>query len=131
MATEQRTPHRSIRLSGAILGLSLVAGCATGGRHAPIDSVVPPNGWFFASFKAPLTIEFNGNPTGPAIKHVEERQVHYFRDFLFTGLSFAWDSATIEKIAREGGIERVSYADYEYMHFLSIFAVTTIRVYGT
>lgn len=77
-----------------------------------------------------MTQNFQGNPTGTAVRVVEERDVHYFYDFLITGLSFAWDSATIERIAREGGITTVSYADYDFMHVMGVFAITTIRVYG-
>lgn len=84
----------------------------------------------FAKFSAPLTLNFQSNPTGPAVRVVQERQVRYFHDFLITGMGFAWDSATIERIAREGGINNVSYADYEFMHILGFFAITTIRIYG-
>ncbi len=122
---------RSLTLLGGLL-LATLAGCASEPRDNTGGAVIPPRGFFFTSFRAPLTTNVNGNLTGPSSVHMaQERSVHYFRDFLFTGLSFAWDDATIARIARESNISKVSYADYEFMQILGIFSITTIRVYGT
>jgi hypothetical protein len=130
MATDARSSHRSLRAAAGAAVLAIATGCAGMGAAPPAQMVVPPSGWLFAKFSAPLTQNFQGNPTGQSVRVVQERHVRYFHDFLITGLGFAWDSATIERIAREGGIKTVSYADYEFMHVLGVFGVTTIRVYG-
>jgi hypothetical protein len=118
---------------GSLLLLAMVTmpSCVLLADGSAPQMVKPPPGIFFMHVKAPLTQDLNGNPTGDAIRLVKEKDVKYFWDFLITGMSFAWDDATIERIAREGGIQKVSYADYQYMHVLGVFASTTIYVYGT
>lgn len=130
MGTENGRVRPIVERSCLGLILATLAGCAGAGAPPPAQMVVPPIGWLFSTFSAPLTQDFQGNPTGTAVRVVQERDVHYFHDFLITGLGFAWDSATIERIAREGGINTVSYADYQYMQVMGFFAITTIRVYG-
>lgn len=112
------------------IAMLLLAATSLGCAASSSMPVKPPPGWLVSSYKAPLTIDLNGNPCGPATKSVSESSVSYFRDFLLTGLSFAFDEATISRIARKGGIEHVSFADYEVFTFLGIYAKTTIIVYG-
>lgn len=92
--------------------------------------VVPPNGLLFTNIKAPLTVHYDKTPVGRDSKKYSARSTKYFRDFLITGLGFAWDEAAVSTIVREGGIEKVAYADYEALCILGIYAEFTVEVYG-
>ncbi len=112
----------------AAIAIASLAGCASLTPYsAPVK---PPLALLFIDCKAPLTVEFNGTPVGPALKKVSKKQTTFFRDILFTGGTLAWDDAAIAQIAREGGIEQVAYADYEMMNLLGIYGTFTINVYG-
>ncbi|MDX2176529.1 MAG: TRL domain-containing protein [Candidatus Sumerlaeia bacterium] len=80
--------------------------------------------------KAPLTTNYNATPVGDAAPKHASLETGYFRDPLLTGLSFAWDDVAIQKIAKEGGIDEVAYADYEGFLILGVFGKFTIHVYG-
>lgn len=130
MGIDAGTVRATRRLVATALLMACILGCApsrSGGR----GPVVPPHGWFFSTYSGPVTQDFSGTPTGSHVKQVSEREAHYFRDFVFTGFSFAWDDVTITRIAREGGLKEIYYADYHFMSILNIFAVTTVRVYGS
>lgn len=105
-----------------------LAGCA--GLTAYSAPVKPPQGMLFVDVKAPLTAQFNGTPVGANLKKVSKTHTGFFRDFIFTGGTFAWDDVAISEIARRGGIEEVAYADYELMNILGIYGTFTINVYG-
>ncbi len=92
--------------------------------------VKPPPGTLFAQYKAPLTTDFDKTPVGRDVKKVSTGRTFYFLDFLLTGQSFAWDDASIDTIAREGGIDQVSYADYEILWILGIYAEYRVHVHG-
>lgn len=104
----------------------LLSGCAVG-YQAPVR---PPVGLLFTQVKAPLTADFGGNPVGPGVRKVSRTNTSYVWDALLTGMSFAWGDAAVQKIAKEGGIEKVSYADYEIMSILGVYATFTVNVYG-
>jgi hypothetical protein len=104
---------------------SLLSGCVS--YTAPVK---PPRGGLFESYKMPLTVNVNGNPCGPSVTKHSKSQTFFIWDILFTRVQVAWDDATISKIAREGEIEEISYADYEFLNVLGIFAKFTVNVYG-
>jgi len=54
----------------------------------------------------------------------------YFHDMLLTGMNFAWEEASVPEIARSGGIQNVTYADYEMLNILGVYAEFRINVYG-
>lgn len=123
---------RYARLLGTSLlavSLLLTSGCAAFVQYkAP---VIPPKGMLFYSHKAPLTVDFQGNPTDPGLVKVSRTNTQYLHDILLTGLNFAWDEAAIAQLAREEGIQNVSYADYEILNILGAYARFTVNVYGT
>jgi len=124
-----KTPRFILRyLSAAILSgsLALSTGCLT---HYSTP-VKPPTGALFYSIKAPLTVEFDNTPCGPSVKKYAHSNTAYFREFLFTRIDFAWDDVAIANLAREGGIEEISYADYEALNILGIYSKFTVNVYG-
>lgn len=114
-----------IRLSVAGLLLSLCAGCA-----CPNTEVIPPQGGLVTYVKAPLTTQFNGNPCG-ADKKFSESQTFLFCPWPLTGsLNISAGDSKIKEIAGRGGIDQVSYADYEFLSILGIYAQFTVNVYG-
>lgn len=102
-----------------LLPLLLTTGCAT--WRAP---VVPPGGLLFTQYRAPLTPQVSGVPVS---EKMGEHSTYYFAYFLN---SFAWDDASIEAAAEEGGLSKVYYADYELLNVMGIYARLTVRAYG-
>lgn len=54
----------------------------------------------------------------------------YIRDIFFTGLDVAFDDASIQKAAKNGGLSKIYYADYEAKSVLGVFGMFTTKVYG-
>lgn len=115
----------ALLLAFAVLPLSGCAGLSL--YSAPVK---PPQGALFVDVKAPLTAQYDATPVGADLKKVSHTETGFFRDFIFTGGTFAWDDVAIAEIARRGGIEEVAYADYELMNILGIYGTFTINVYG-
>lgn len=113
------------RWTALLVAIGFITGCVY--YQAP---VVPPLGGVYTSLKAPLTPNFQKNPTGSGTAKVSQKFTHYFYEPLITHSSFAWDDVAIAKIAREGGIKEVSYADYEILNVLGIYQRFTVHVYG-
>jgi hypothetical protein len=121
--------HHIIRLLCVVMPvlicLVLISGCAVM-YQAPVK---PPMGLLYADYKAPLTHDFNGNPTGGNLIKVSESKTYYiFVPFIYIGLAFG--EADIARIAHDGGIETVSYVDHEFYNILGIYATFTINIYG-
>ncbi|GEM_PF-282096 len=127
MKTAKRIRTFTQALFAVLIGLALLGGAGCAAYLAPVK---PPQGFLYQSVKAPLTVKYNGNPCGDAVKKVSMSKTSYFLEPFLTHLDFAWDDAAIEKIAREGGIRKVSYADYETLNVLGIYRTFTIHVYG-
>lgn len=108
-----------------LVAIGFITGCVM--YQAPVK---PPFGGIYTDIKSPLTANYNGNPTGAGTTKVSKDFTHYIFDPLITRGSFAWRDVSVAKIAREGGIKEVSYADYEVMSVLGIYARFTINVYG-
>lgn len=108
----------------AVLQLILITGCAV--YDAP---VVPYSRMSAITYlRAPLTTDFNNTPVG--LKKGTASGVIYFREPFLTNLSFAAGDATIEEAAKNGGLKKVYYADYEYLNILGIYAKFTVNAYG-
>lgn len=101
-----------IKVGVAALGLAAMTGCVS----APF---VPPMG-LVSEVKAPLSTDGNwkaGLKSGKAsVKCV-------------LGL-YAWGDASITEAARNGGLSRVDYVDYEYTNVIGIWQRATVVVYG-
>lgn len=87
----------------------------------------PPGGFIVTSTKMPLTTRFDNTPVK---QDKGTASTMYFKDPLLTGLDFAWEDCSIEKAAKNGGLETVEYADLEIFHVLWIFGKATVTAYG-
>ena len=104
------------------LSLFLASGCIT--FKTP---VAPPPGLLFTFYKAPLTTEYH--PT-PICDKRGEASTFCVRDFVWTGLTIAWDEADIDTAARNGGLQTVKYAEYEVLIVLGLFGKFKVIAYG-
>ena len=95
-------------------------------------AVIPPGGAFYTHLKAPLTVDFHGNATGPATAKASQSATKFLGIPLIGGglLSASWDDAAIAKIATDAGMSSVSYADYELLNILGVWQTFTVSVYG-
>jgi len=111
----------------------LCSGCSTLGAHDPRllawkAPVIPPGGLIYTHYKAPLTGDVNGvqvgaNKTGKATT----RYIAYPFSRI---LSVAWADASIKEAARNGGLTKVEYADYEGLWVFGVYAEFTVTAHG-
>lgn len=94
--------------------------------YAPVS---PPPGLIFSLVKAPLTYNFKENPVGDSVKKMTCTSTLWFNIPVYN-YEFAFGNADIGRIAMKEGIEKVSYADYQILTVLGIFAKFTVNIYG-
>jgi hypothetical protein len=95
--------------------------CGCAGFRAP---VIPPHGIIFTKYSAPLTVPVSKTPaTGGKVGKASTIYVGFYLDV-------ATGDASIQAAAKEGGISKIYYADYEIVEVLGIFWQFTIKVYG-
>ena len=111
-------------------GLVLAAACAVAGECAAASVSAPfqpPQGLLFSRQKAPLQVK---NLEGVSVNqaHGQAKSTGFFQYYT---LFFAWGDCSIEAAAREGGLARIDYVDYEYLSVLNgFFNRTVVHVYG-
>ena len=118
-------PKPVLRVTLAALLFISSTGC--GNAFLWRTPVKPPVGVLFTQYSAPMTTEPGGVP---ATGKVGTASTFYVRDPLITGFDVAWEDASIEAAAEEGGISQVYYADYEVLQVLGVFGEFRTRVYG-
>lgn len=99
------------------LACALLAGCA-GMTTAP---VVPPPGFLFSSYTAPLDVDVDKTQLGT--RRGEARCTAILALFSF-------GDAGIQAAARAGGITTIHHADYKATNVLGLFSTYTTIVYG-
>ena len=120
---------RKLYIMTGLLLFALVlclSGCA---RYNTV--VIPPQGLLFSNIKAPISTDFENTPAGVRTAKVSQSATYYFRDIIFTGMDFSWGDVSVDTIARMGGLNRVFFADYEYLNILGVYAHFKINVYGS
>ena len=101
-----------------LLPVLLMTGCAY--HKTPVR---PPEGLIFTEYRAPLSIDFEGNETrtnAPKMGTARSRAI----------LGFAWDQCDIKTAAANGGINTIYYADYEVLKVFWLYGEFTVRVFG-
>lgn len=126
LATPPLSVGKLTRWAALLVAIGFMTGC---GAYY-VAPVKPSLGGIYTDVKAPLTVDYNGNPTGMSTMKVSKKNTRYLMIPIFGNPSFGWDDAAIGQIARQGGIKDVSYADYEFMNVLGIYAEFTVNVYG-
>ena len=115
------------------LGLTLT-GCV-----AFTTPVRPPCGALFTCYKAPLTTNVHHTPVAVLSSDGQLRlralssgkaSTFYIHDIVFTGLSLAWDDASLHRAARNGRLRVVEYADYEMLAILGVFGRFSVIAHG-
>jgi hypothetical protein len=122
-------------LMGIGVGLVLllaVTGCRSTARCSPMEGTLPrspfrpPPGYLFTQVKSPLTVDYNQTQVGGS---QGEAEAYYVGLFYYSIL--AWGDSSVEAAAKNGGITKVEYADYEHLNVLSIFKKTKVIVHGS
>lgn len=108
------TPVRGLLLAGL---LTLGTGCA-GFYVAP---VVPPPGFIFSEYSAPLDVDADATKRGKKVGRA------YTESFL--GL-LARGDASVYAAARDGGITTIRAIDYEFVNYVGLYSKFTVVVYG-
>ena len=96
-------------------------------RRGWFTPVSPGIGFVYSDYKAPLS-PGAGNQTLSALK-VGKAKIR-FLSLLWYPVIAAWDDATIEAAAKNGGITNVEYAEYEFMQVLGTYGEYVVTVYG-
>ncbi len=113
-----------------ITGLAVTAVCAFAGECMAASLTVPfqpPQGILFSQQKAPLQVN-NLEPVSVGQAHGQASSTGFLQYYT---LWFAWGDCSIEAAAREGGLSRVDYVDYERISvFFGFYGRTTVHVYG-
>jgi hypothetical protein len=102
-----------------ILGIVLAA--AIGLTGCMVAPVVPPQGIVFTNFKAPLDLDQNQTPVSSKTGKAEVMNILNL---------FSWGDGSIQAAAKNGGIETIESADYEYFTILGLFHKYTTVVHG-
>ena len=104
----------------------LITGCVN--LRGPDVPLVPPTGFIYTKFTAPLTTEFEDTKTSTSKR--AEVSTNYLKDTYYSNLDVAWGEATINKAAEEVGIDQVEYVEYRYLSILGIYERLTLIIYG-
>ena len=100
-----------------LLVLAVVCVGVVGCYSTPI---MPPTGWVYSEFKAPLDPNLEKTTLGkPGVA-------------LTTSIlgMVALGDCSIEAAAKNGNLKTINYADYEYYNILGIYQKFTVKVYG-
>jgi hypothetical protein len=112
----------TIRLAALAAALLLCGGCFH--WTAPVK---PPMGILYTHYCAPLSVNSTnfvaGGPEGKSYTMA-------VRDPYLTGQGVSWAESAIQEAARQGGLKKVHYADYELLEILSFYCRFTVKVYG-
>lgn len=108
----------------ALLAFGLGTGCAV---YLPKTPVQPPPGFIFEQVRAPLTTDFEATVAHPP---KSGSATNRFFCLFYRPLSIAWEPCGIEDAARNGNIQKVEYAEYEFLNVLGIYQEFTVHAYG-
>jgi len=102
----------------AVVGCSVLSTACAGIYGAP---VVPPPGFLFSRFSAPLDIDAQATELGSKVGRSSSQSI--------LGLIAVGD-ASISSAAKAGGITTIRHVDYEFENLVGVFSRFTIVVYG-
>jgi len=114
--------RRSPRLALAAVALA-ASSCAA--VHAP---VVPPLGWGYTHYSAPVDTNFSATPVGSKVGKAKTYYVYIPTQNY--SIEIAFGDAAVKRAADDAGITTIHYVDYEYLRILGIYQQVTVQVSG-
>jgi len=126
----RRQAVRALLLPVVAAAAMALSGCGGGFPTAP---VVPPPGFIFTDYSAPMDIDFSdgGTPTRAVDTRLGTAESNFFYlPFTYGLISFAWGDASIEAAGLDGKLEKIHYADYEVLNILGIYANFKTNAHG-
>jgi hypothetical protein len=118
--------------AGLLIAASAVTtGCLGSTRGAlafigyPDAPVVPPIGGAVTMIKAPLQVDFNDPQTPVVSPRTGSSKTRYLRVYW---ISIAWGDGSLDKAA--AGMQKVHYADYEFLNVVGVYQEMTFHAYG-
>lgn len=129
-------PSPPPRLVGAFLfaaALAWLAGCQSAQvarRQTSLAPVVPPRGFFFSHFRAPLVLPPQAPLPSPGAERTHGARRLLYLKIPYANLDLSTGRAGLESAARKAGLAKVVYADYEYRSLLGYFQTITIHAWG-
>ncbi len=106
--------HWLLALVAVVLVLGLVGCYAT--------PVRPPIGWVYSDFRAPLSADNQGVEYDTTLHG--EAEVQTFLGYVSIG------DSSLKTAMENGGIQNLSFADYEYFNILGLYQRFIIHAYG-
>jgi hypothetical protein len=103
--------------------LLFATGCAP--LRVPI---VPPQGILFTHIKAPCSTKYKETPVAGEKPYMDSAARYIWEPFF--GTTWGWGNASIQKIAKQNGIKKIEYVDYEYLNVLGIYKQFNIIPHG-
>lgn len=92
--------------------------------QAPGAPFRPSEGLLYTDYKAPLTTNFNKT------KRIKSEGVSSTTHVAYYILSFAIGDASLKEAMKNGDLENIMYADYEWLNVLGIFGRLKVYAYG-
>lgn len=121
----QPRPRRWASAVGALAVAVGLSACV-----APKAPVVPPTAFIYTQIEAPLQTDVAN--TSMRGERIGESTARYLYIPFTNGIAaFAWGDASIEKSAKNAGLETVQYSDYKFLSVLGVYAQTTFRAHGS
>jgi len=96
--------------------LWVAAGCSF------VAPVVPPTGFLFSQYSAPLTTEFDETPA-TGLKQGEASSVGVL-------WLLAFGDCSLDAAAEAGGLSTIEYCDYSYLNVLGFYQQFTVVAHG-
>jgi hypothetical protein len=93
--------------------VGLLSGCY-------ISPVVPPTGALYTNYSAPQSVGARGS-LGQKTGKAQAKSI--------LGM-VSWGDASVSAAAREGGINKINHADYDFFNLLGIYQSYATVVYG-
>ena len=103
-------------LASVCLCLFSLSGCAY-----YVAPVMPPSGFLFASFEAPIDTDANQTKVAPKMGASSSSSILCL---------FAFGDASVNSAARNGNISTIDHVDYAYLNIVFIYQKFTTKVYG-
>jgi len=101
---------------------------------APKAPVVPPFGFIYTKYSAPLTLPSMNNAGVSAVPVHNLRSQSFMTTRVgvpyYSSISAAWGDVNYHDLAQAAGMKKVYYADYEVFNILTAYSTFTITLYG-